>query len=108
MKNTLHISNDKIDSIETAPGNGIRIVYDDIESGEGVELYEGDLYAETLTLDGNTAEISQSYLKGSILHFRLIDENSTPGAFIHVIYNKDGESAFYKDNEVTAINKYKE
>ena len=108
MKNIIHISENKIQSVETVPGNGIQLVFDDVESGQGVELYEGDQYSETLEMDGNTAEIHGNYLTGSILHFRIINTNETPGDFLHIIYKKDGLETFYKSNEVVVINKYQE
>lgn len=108
MKNIIHIFGNKIQSIETAPGNGIQLVFDDVESGQGVELYEGDQYSETLEMTGNIAEISAIYLTGSILHFRIINTDETPGDFLHIIYKKDGLETFYKANEVVVINKYQE
>lgn len=108
MKNIIHIADNKIQTIETVPGNGIQLVFDDVESGQGVELYEGDQYSETLEMTGNTAEIHANYLKESILHFRIINTDDTPGDFLHIIYKKDGLETFYKSNEVVVINKYQE
>lgn len=108
MKNIIHISDNKIQTIETVPGNGIQLVFDDVESGQGVQLYKGDQYSETLEMTGNIAEIPGNYLTGSILHFRIINTDETPGDFLHIIYKKDGLETFYKSNEVVVINKYQE
>lgn len=108
MKNIIHVSDNKIQSIEAVSGNGIQLVFDDVESGQGVEIYEGDQYSDTLEMDGNTAEINEIYLIGSILHFRIINTDYTPGDFLHIIYKEDGLETFYKANEVVVINKYQE
>lgn len=108
MKNIIHIADNKIQTIETVPGNGIQLVFDDVESGQGVELYEGDQYSDTLEMDGNSTEIHANYMTGSILHFRIINTDDTPGDFLHIIYKKDGLETFYKSNEVVVINKYQE
>lgn len=104
MKNTIFISSDRIDRVETAEsGSGIDLIFEDIVTADGVELYVGDNYEEKLTLDGNTATISNNHIKGSVLHFRLEDSGSF-GQFYHIVYSKKYVQIFEKLNNVVVSN----
>lgn len=103
MKNILLIKNNEyVDAKADQDGNGIQVVFEDVAAADGIELFKGDNFQETLEVEayesGISATIPKSYLTGSILHFRTVSENDK-GDFFHIVFSKTGENFFVKYNK---------